>query len=96
MVRGVRMKDMLTGEEWDVRAKVVINATGTVYCPSLHGFNLLCIIHVHVHVHVHVASLASQPCFAACVCTLWKKIMAGLKNYYIYNCTCTVHARVPC
>jgi glycerol-3-phosphate dehydrogenase len=28
VVRGVRMRDALTGEEWDVRAKVVINATG--------------------------------------------------------------------
>ena len=35
MVNGVRMKDRLTGEEWDVRARVVINATGaphTVLC----------------------------------------------------------------
>ena len=37
MVRGVRMKDMLTREEWDVRAKVVINATGT-------SFTIQCII----------------------------------------------------
>ena len=28
VVRGARMKDMLTGEEWDVKAKVVVNATG--------------------------------------------------------------------
>ena len=28
VVRGARMRDALTGEEWDVRAKVVINATG--------------------------------------------------------------------
>ena len=27
-VTGVRMRDTLTGDEWDVRAKVVINATG--------------------------------------------------------------------
>ena len=29
VVRGARVRDALTGEEWDVRAKVVINATGT-------------------------------------------------------------------
>ena len=29
VVNGVRMRDALTKEEWDVRAKVVINATGT-------------------------------------------------------------------
>ena len=28
MVRGAHMRDMITGKEWDVRAKVVINATG--------------------------------------------------------------------
>ena len=28
MVRGARMRDMLTGQEWDVRAKMVVNATG--------------------------------------------------------------------
>ena len=28
VVKGVHVKDVLTGEEWDVRAKVVINATG--------------------------------------------------------------------
>ena len=28
VVRGARMKDMLTGEEWDVKAKVVVNPTG--------------------------------------------------------------------
>lgn len=27
-VRGARVRDRLTGEEWDVRAKVVVNATG--------------------------------------------------------------------
>ena len=28
LVRGARMRDMLTGQEWDVRAKMVVNATG--------------------------------------------------------------------
>ena len=28
VVRGARMRDMLTGQEWDVKAKVVVNATG--------------------------------------------------------------------
>ena len=27
-VRGAHMRDMLTGQEWDVRAKMVVNATG--------------------------------------------------------------------
>ena len=28
VVHGARMRDMLTGQEWDVRAKMVVNATG--------------------------------------------------------------------
>ena len=28
VVRGARMRDMLTGQEWNVKAKVVVNATG--------------------------------------------------------------------
>ena len=28
VVRGARMRDMLTRQEWDVKAKVVVNATG--------------------------------------------------------------------
>ena len=31
-VRGARVMDMLTGKEWDIRAKVVINATGVFVC----------------------------------------------------------------
>ena len=27
-VRGARVRDTLTGKEWDIRAKVVVNATG--------------------------------------------------------------------
>ena len=27
-MRGARLRDRLTGDEWDVRAKVVVNATG--------------------------------------------------------------------
>ena len=37
VVRGVRMKDRLTGEEWDVRAKVVINATGTSFTGYMYN-----------------------------------------------------------
>ena len=37
VVKGVRMKDVLTGEEWDVRAKVVINATGTVHAQHMRA-----------------------------------------------------------
>ena len=36
VVRGARMRDSLTGEEWDVRAKVVINATGTCTQYQVH------------------------------------------------------------
>ena len=27
-MKGAHMRDRLTGDEWDVRAKVVVNATG--------------------------------------------------------------------
>ena len=42
------MKDVLTGEEWDVRAKVVINATGTL-------------VHVHLIIYVYCMQCSSTP-----------------------------------
>lgn len=54
------MKDVLTGEEWDVRAKVVINATGILY-----------ITHMYIHVcacsnALHIATCTVYHFFLFC------------------------------
>ena len=59
VVTGARMRDALTKEEWDVRAKVVINATGT-YCMCVCVCVCACMCCVCVH--------ASVVCVCVCVC----------------------------
>ena len=61
------MKDTLTGDEWEVRAKVVINATGTArhlsqalwVCFYMYMYVCInaCTLYIRIHVHVHVQVL---------------------------------------
>ena len=54
IVKGVIVKDVLTGEQWEIYAKVVINATGHLP-PSLSLF-LLYILHC-VHIFVFLVNI---------------------------------------
>ena len=60
VVTEVRMRDALTKEEWDVRAKVVINATGmglvmdtfsTISFCNCHSLWTTALLHVRVFHH---------------------------------------------
>ena len=69
VVKGVRMKDVLTGEEWDVRAKVVINATGTctAHVCTCSGVNLYrMLFHRDYFSFTHCLMMCSALCRSLC------------------------------